>query len=380
MTVPTINKMVKVYADSALVERLKCGRPSVSTVRNTMTGVRAFLRWLSAECGVLSAECGVRRGKRGVLSAECDVPCALCGEGDPAQSTMYNAQSTEVSVAIVKPKLVHRYLAHLLKKNVNPITAMSNVYQFRQLFAKWVLPYYEDHGWKVPQFPSFGKRSRAPRYNRPSPEQLAKVKIWYEGLCAECSVPGALCLVPGVGEQCTKHNAQGTRTFRGRRRNVSARELWFAATMMLEFAMRNGDIMRLTSKNFIVKEDKHYLNYTPNKTVHSSGRVVKWPIHPRIWSLLSRSDSALGTRHSALNLPALDDEVFDALNREMRSLGFTGTKGAYELRKICIDHIYQRFGAELAVSISGDDIRTIMHYYADPAQPNIGEVCVVDLL
>lgn len=150
--------------------------------------------------------------------------------------------------------------------------------------------------------------------------------------------------------------------------------------MMLEFAMRNGDIMRLTSKNFIVKEDKHYLNYTPNKTVHSSGRVVKWPIHPRIWSLLSRSDSALGTRHSALNLPALDDEVFDALNREMRLLGFTGTKGAYELRKICIDHIYQRFGAELAVSISGDDIRTIMHYYADPAQPNIGEVCVVDLL
>ena len=372
MTVPTINKMVKVYADSALVERLKCGRPSVSTVRNTMTGVRAFLRWLSGECGV--------------LSAECDVPCALCGEGDPEQSTMYNAQSTEVSVAIVKPKLVHRYLAHLLKKNVNPITAMSNVYQFRQLFAKWVLPYYEDHGWKVPQFPSFGKRSRAPRYNRPSPEQLAKVKIWYEGLCAECgggsAECGVLCAECGGGSaECGGGSAEkGGRVFRGRRRNVSARELWFAATMMLEFAMRNGDIMRLTSKNFIVKEDKHYLNYTPNKTVHSSGRVVKWPIHPRIWSLLSRSDSALGTRHSALNLPALDDEVFDALNREMRLLGFTGTKGAYELRKICIDHIYQRFGAELAVSISGDDIRTIMHYYADPAQPNIGEVCVVDLL
>lgn len=340
--VPTINKMVKVYADSALVERLKCGRPSVSTVRNTMTGVRAFLRWL--------------------------------GE-DGAQSTMHNAQSAEVSVAIVKPKLVHRYLAHLLKMNVNPVTAMSNVYQFRQLFAKWVLPYYEDHGWKVPPFPSFGKRSRAPRYNRPSQETLAKVKTWYERLCASCSTS-------------TMHIAQGTRTFPGRRRNVPARELWFAATMMLEFAMRNGDIMRLTAENFVVKEDKHYLNYTPNKTIHSSGRIVKWPIHPRIWSFLCADDCAKceeggqapGSKHEAPNLPALDDEVFDALNREMRALGFTGTKGAYELRKICIDHIYQRYGAELAVSISGDDIRTIMHYYADPAQPNIGEVCVVDLL
>jgi len=64
----------------------------------------------------------------------------------------------------------------------------------------------------------------------------------------------------------------------------------------------------------------------------------------------------------------------------MRGLGFTGNKGAYELRKICVDHIYQKFGAEMAVSISGDNIRTILHYYADPAQPNIGEMRVTDLL
>ena len=36
--------------------------------------------------------------------------------------------------------------------------------------------------------------------------------------------------------------------------------------------------------------------------------------------------------------------------------------------------------AEMAVSISGDDIKTITRYYADPAQPNIGAVRVVDLL
>ena len=68
------------------------------------------------------------------------------------------------------------------------------------------------------------------------------------------------------------------------------------------------------------------------------------------------------------------------LNAVMRRFGFTGTKGAYELRKICVDHVYQRFGAEMAVSISGDDIRTIMYYYADPAQPNIGDLRITDLL
>ena len=36
--------------------------------------------------------------------------------------------------------------------------------------------------------------------------------------------------------------------------------------------------------------------------------------------------------------------------------------------------------AEMASSISGDDIRTMMRYYADPSQPNIGSVRILDLL
>ena len=47
------------------------------------------------------------------------------------------------------------------------------------------------------------------------------------------------------------------------------------------------------------------------------------------------------------------------MNRELSSLHiFMGSKASYELRKICIDHIYQNLGAEMASSISGDDIRT----------------------
>ena len=74
-------------------------------------------------------------------------------------------------------------------------------------------------------------------------------------------------------------------------------------------------------------------------------------------------------------------DVFARLNADLRSQKiFTGSKGCYELRKICIDHVYQKFGAEMASSISGDDIRTMMRYYADPSQPNIGDLRIIDLL
>ena len=44
--------------------------------------------------------------------------------------------------------------------------------------------------------------------------------------------------------------------------------------MMLEFAMRNGDVLRLRDENFVEKDSQHYLNYTPYKTELSSGRRV----------------------------------------------------------------------------------------------------------
>ena len=142
--------------------------------------------------------------------------------------------------------------------------------------------------------------------------------------------------------------------------------------MMLEFAMRKGDVLRLKDENFVTKETKHYLSYTPHKTELSSGRRVYWPIHDDIWRKFDD--------YGGLSGLDVTDETFDEINRDLRALGFRGSKAAYELRKICIDHVYQRYGAEMAVSISGDDIKTISKYYADPAQPNIGAVRIVDLL
>lgn len=316
MITPTLTKMVHVYVNAAAIERLKCGRPNERTVKNTLAGVRTFRRWLNAHRESLG------------------YPAVGFDEDFPL-------------VSIVQPCLIHSFLADLLKARIKPITAMSYLTQFQQLFARWVRPYYEDRGWKVPQFPAFGKRPLPPRYNRPSKGQIQKVKDWYKSL-------------------------ESSRRFEARRSSVSGEQLWFVATMMLEFAMRNSDIVRLGPANFIECEGRVYLNYTPHKTRHSSGRMVKWPVHREIWDRL--------TEKGELRLPTLDNDVFVALNREMRALGFSGTKGAYELRKICIDHVYQRFGAERAVSVSGDDIKTIIRYYADPAQPNIGDMRVTDLL
>ena len=230
-------------------------------------------------------------------------------------------------------KRIDAALATFMERGLTRLSAWSYVCQLRGVFAKWCRPYYEDAGWEIPalEMPVF--KAKPPRYTRPSAETLRRVKAWY-------------------GQQTGEH--------------------WFAATMMLEFAMRNGDVLRLKDENFVERDSRHYLNYTPHKTELSSGRHVCWPIHDDIWRKFSD--------HGGLSGFDVTEETFGDINRDLRTIGFHGSKAAYELRKICIDHIYQKYGAEIAVSISGDDIKTISYYYADPAQPNIGTIRVLDML
>lgn len=237
------------------------------------------------------------------------------------------------NVVVLTRQNIDVALASFMGHGLTRLTAWSYVSQLRGLFGKWCRPYYKDVGWDIPplELPAF--RAQPPRYQRPSAEMLARVKAWYQ-------------------QQIGEH--------------------WFAATMMLEFAMRNGDVIRLTEANFVLKEGRYYLSYTPHKTELSSGRRVYWPIHEDIWKKYED--------YGGISCLDVTDETFDEINADLRRLGFHGQKAAYELRKICIDHVYQKYGAEIAVSISGDDIRTISRYYADPAQPNMGAVRVVDLL
>lgn len=239
----------------------------------------------------------------------------------------------DAPVTAITRQKIDTALATFMERGITRLSAWSYVCQLRGVFAKWCKPYYDDAGWEIPQLNLPAFRAKAPRYMRPSAEMIARVKSWY-----------------------------------GRQKD----EFWFAATMMLEFAMRNGDVLRLKGENFVEKDGHHYLNYTPHKTELTSGRRVFWPIHETIWQMYED--------YGGITCLDVTEETFDEMNRDLRTLGFHGSKASYELRKICIDHVYQKFGAEMAVSLSGDDIKTITRYYADPAQPNIGAMRVLDLL
>jgi integrase len=265
--------------------------------------------------------------------------------------------SLDEPVSVLTRAQLERILDAARCSGLKPITVWSYLYSLRKLFAKWTRRYYDQRRWNMPQLEMPSCRRQSPRYVRPDSAVIARVKEWYAGL-------------------------------EGRR---DARE-WVLATLMLEFAMRNGDVERLRWADFRVKDGRTVLCYTPHKTRLSSGRIVAWPVHGDIWKRLCAyrghgipHDKRRGwtkneIRDSQLVVPCARD-VYVRLNRELRALRiFTGPKGCYELRKICIDHIYQKFGAEMASSISGDDIRTVMRYYADPSAVSVEGVRVVDLL
>ena len=260
-------------------------------------------------------------------------------------------------VTALTRKRLDRILDAARQSELKPITLWTYIYSLRAVFAKWTRPYYADMKWKMPELemPSF--RRQAPRYIRPDSTVLAKVKEWYLSL----------------------------------ERRPDPRE-WMLATLILEFAMRNNDAERLRWSDFRERDGGIFLCYTPHKTRLSSARTVSWPVHESIWSRLCayhgngiphnrrKGWTKNEIRDSQLVVPCARD-VFVRLNRELRALKlFNGAKGCYELRKICVDHVYQKFGVEAAASISGDDIRTMLHYSADPSAVRIEGVRIIALL
>ena len=316
LKVPTFGELMEAYPRFAEIERMKSERPAVTTVWNVLSGVKHVLE--------------------------------ATGVAKDAPVTEMTRQKLDL------------YLAEVKERGHSAVTAWAYVQHLRGIVARWVMPYYEGEGWKIEPFKLPMCRRKTQRYVRPEREMLLKVRDWYDSLLVR----------------------------------KDKRE-WLAVTMMLEFAMRNGDVTRLKWSNFRKRDDgcgmrdeevsAVYLCYTPHKTELTSGRVVAWPVHPTIWQTMveirDRMGDRAGTHFQGLLVPAAK-EVFVRLNKEIRERHFfTGThKALYELRKVCVDHIYQKYGAEKASSISGDDIKTVTRYYADPAQPNIGAVRVVDLL
>ena len=58
------------------------------------------------------------------------------------------------------------------------------------------------------------------------------------------------------------------------------------------------------------------------------------------------------------------------VNPEMRRLGWDRGRyrngDCYELRKMCVDEVYQRFGLERAVQVSGDSSATVQAFCSGP--------------
>ena len=319
LKIPTFAQLLATYPRIAEMERAKSERPCPKTVGSVIIGVRRILDVL-----------------------------------DP--------RAMDRPITWLTEERIDAFLTTSIRDGLAPISAWAYVLQLRGVAARWTRPYYAAQGMDVPAFRLPTWRRRQKRYVRPDRERLLRVKEWYEGLSVK----------------------------------ADKRE-WLVATLMLEFAMRNGDVARLRWADFREKETCNYgaekndccarcvvLCYMPHKTALTSGRIVAWPVHAEVWKGMCAAREAMpvhaGTHLEGMVVPGAR-RVFARLNRDLRARKlFGGSKGLYELRKICVDHVYQRFGAEMASSISGDDIRTVTRYYADPSAVNVEDVRIVDLL
>ena len=327
----TFADLKREYEKAAALERVKCGKPSQTTVRNTLAGITQFMN------------------------------AAALSETDRCSKL-----STDIfDVTITK----------LIRDGLAKVSAWTYAAAMQTAAARWAAPYYRRCGYQPPQFVLPAKRNMKPsRYARPTKEQLDQVAKWYEKLWEEPD-----------------------------------KRQWLAATMMLQFAMRNGDVVAATPGVFqrrLIKTrsgetvERMVLCYTPHKTSTSSGRSVAWPVAPAIWGKIEAARAAIAEDAESMIQKAIaksqdvndrshaggigwwrkrgEDEAkklipfgivtFKRINKDMRKIFPSAKKASYELRKICIDHIYQSRGPAMASAISGDDLKTVTYYYADPSQ------------
>lgn len=233
--------------------------------------------------------------------------------------------------------VIERYIS---KFNIRNISKIGICYRLQSLLGRRERLAYRKHGFDVRPVdtPAIDDDTRA--YASATEERVLRILEWYRALQFD--------------------QDQRKRIF---------------AMLMFRYAMRNGDVARLRWRNFIVSGGKWQLNYIPHKTEKSTaGRSVK------IWLNAADQVELANFRGSAKD----DDFVIrrigrgralrriqDELNDSLRAIGLTGSKGLYELRKMCIDRVYHLVGAEAASAYSGDDFKTIKFHYCDTSSMNL---------
>lgn len=218
------------------------------------------------------------------------------------------------------------------------VSAWSTLAQARSVWAKWTRAKYERKGIRLPpcldKWPC-QKRNYSAAYKRPPEALRAATMKWFK-------------------EIADKDPA-----------------LWTAAALMVQFAMRPWSAARLRWSDIEVGADSITLRYTPTKTENrtSRPRSVSWPVAQSLYDGLRER----GGKGEYVTPGETATERYALYTRRlcavMRGLGWdreTYGKACYELRKLCVDAVYRTMGVEAAVQISGDNVATIMKYYADP--------------
>ena len=312
---PTLREAIELYPKIAETQRMRTGgTPS----KNTVSAKLCYFHRIVKE-----------------LNCSLDIPY------DSINTTVMN-------------ELYERFVA----QGISKISAKSFLEGFRGIFAKWTHFYYEQYGFKVEDVKLPPITLPPNRYRERPSEFKTKVVGLYKKI------------------------------------KTSDPDAWFFMTMMLQFGMRNGDVRRLTWDNF-VQDDVVKLCYIPHKTRLTSGRSINWPIADEIWEeildyKLSHSERPFiwddpsrapfwqrcHCRPTNRKYSAEDSDFSEGyqgyyaerrLRRYMRLIGCPGSKSAYELRKLCAGAVYKNLGQEAVSSLLGDDISTVLHFYADPS-------------
>ena len=236
----------------------------------------------------------------------------------------------------LKTEDIDGFVVKTIKAGKTPTSAWTYAASCQSVTPRWALEYYSRQGYDVRQYqmPVFRNR-KPPRYERPTKATLDAVDEWYKGLWKD---------------DMSKQDCR----------------IWFLATMMYKFAVRNGDVGTFTLRNFSEHDGSTYLIYTPHKTANSSGTVVNWPVHPDLFERIRKAAEILNIDEDDTFVRSYR-EASAAVNRMLRKIPGLAEKekASYELRKMCVDHAYHSWGVEMAAAISGDDIKTLTYFYAD---------------
>lgn len=250
-------------------------------------------------------------------------------------------------ISRMKTADIDAYLVKTIRDGATPTTALTYAMSCKSVTAKWALGHYAHEGYDVRPYemPVF-KNRKPPRYERLGKETLEGVEAWYRGLWKD---------------------------------GMSASEcrVWFFVTMMFRFAVRNGDVGRLTPQNFAERDGAAYLCYTPHKTANRSGARVNWPLHPDLWRRIQKVREKLELDSDEMFVRSVRTTSV-AVNQMLRKFPELAKreKASYELRKMCVDHAYHEWGVEMASAISGDDIKTLTYFYADTSHVKVSEALI----